>query len=169
MNCYNCNTTCNKLCPHYIISTSLSVVTVNGVDTLLINIPSGTYCNKQSYCIIIAQNRPSTATVDMPVSISIGGDTSTVYPLVCNRTCLQANACQISGRSRIKVVVQTNISSGVFRACSGLGSCCSEMLASLPAPTTGATPAVASLETAGFTVRTTSTKPKKGDTATEVK
>lgn len=139
MNCFNCNLQCNKLCPHYIVSDSVSVVTVNGTDTLLINIPSGTYCNGQTYCIIVAQNRPSTATVDMPVAISIGGNTTTVYPLVCNRTCLQANACQIAGHSRIKVIIQTNITSGVFRACQGLGSCCAENLRSLPVVT--ATPA----------------------------
>ena len=141
-NCFNCYSQCNKLCPNFIVSTSLTVVTVNGTDTLLIDIPTGTYGNGCTYCIIIAQNRPSTATVDMPVAISIGGNTTTVYPLVCNRTCLQANACQISGHSRLKVVVQTNIASGVFRVCSGLGSCCAETLRSLPVPTT-ATPATA--------------------------
>lgn len=140
MNCFNCNSQCNKLCSHYIISDSVSVVTVNGIDTLLIDIPAGTYFNGQTYCIVIAQNRPSTATVDMPVAISIGGNTTTVYPLVCNRTCLQANACQISGHSRLKVIVQTNITSGVFRVCQGLGSCCAETLRSLPVATT-ATPA----------------------------
>ena len=142
-NCFNCYSQCNKLCPNFIVSTSLTVVTVNGTDTLLINIPDGCYVDGKSYCIIIAQNRPSTATVDMPVAISIGGNTTTVYPLVCNRTCLQANACQISGHSRIKVIVQTNITSGVFRACSGLGSCCAENLRSLPVTTT--TPATATI------------------------
>lgn len=85
---------------------------------------------------IIAQNRPTTATVDMPVAISINGNTTTVYPLVCNRTCLQATACQISGRTRIKAIVQTNTTGGVFRACSGLGSCCYQRLTSLPVTTT---------------------------------
>lgn len=139
MNCFNCNNQCNKLCPNFIVSTSLTVVTVNGTDTLLIDVPNGCYRNGCTYCLIIAQNRPSTATVDMPVAVSIGGNTTTVYPLVCNRTCLQANACQISGHSRIKVIVQTNITSGVFRAFSGLGSCCAEVLRSLPATTTTAT------------------------------
>lgn len=144
-NCFNCYSQCNKLCPNFIVSTSLTVVTVNGTDTLLIDIPTGTYGNGYTYCIIIAQNRPSTATVDMPVAISIGGNTTTVYPLVCNRTCLQANACQISGHSRLKVVVQTNITSGVFRVYSGLGNCCAETLRSLPVQTT-ATPATAAVQ-----------------------
>ena len=144
-NCFNCYSQCNRLCPNYIISDSVSVVTVNGTDTLLIDIPTGTYGNGCTYCIIIAQNRPTTATVDMPVAISIGGNTTTVYPLVCNRTCLQANACQVSGRTRLKVVVQTNTTGGVFRVCSGLGSCCYQALRSLPVTTSATTPATVQL------------------------
>lgn len=130
------NGQCESLCQNTVISQSLTVVTVNGTDTLLIDIPSGTYANGCCYSLIIAQNRPTTATVDMPVAISIGGNTTTVYPLVCNRTCLQATACQISGRTRIKAIVQTNTTGGVFRACSGLGSCCYQRLTSLPVTTT---------------------------------
>lgn len=139
------NGQCDRLCPNTVISQSLTVVTVNGTDTLLIDIPAGTYANACCYSLIIAQNRPTTATVDMPVAISIGGNTTTVYPLVCNRTCLQATACQISGRTRIKAIVQTNTTGGVFRACSGLGSCCYQRLVSLPVTTT--TPATTSATT----------------------
>lgn len=162
MNCFNCNSQCNRLCPNYIISDSVSVVTVNGTDTLLIDIPNGCYRNGCTYCIIIAQNRPTTATVDMPVAISIAGNTTTVYPLVCNRTCLQANACQISGHSRLKVVVQTNITSGVFRVCSGLGNCYAEMLRSLPVTTT-TTPATATISSETAQTRSVAkTTTKKG-------
>lgn len=152
------NGQCDRLCPNTVISQSLTVVTVNGTDTLLIDIPAGTYANGCCYSLIIAQNRPTTATVDMPVAISIAGNTTTVYPLVCNRTCLQANACQISGRTRIKAVVQTNTTGGVFRACSGLGSCCYQRLVSLPVTTT--TPATASdtSEAAVTRVKTTTKK-----------
>lgn len=139
------NGQCDRLCPNTVISQSLTVVTVNGIDTLLIDIPAGTYANGCCYSLIIAQNRPATATVDMPVAISIDGNTTTVYPLVCNRTCLQATACQISGRTRIKAIVQTNTTGGVFRACSGLGSCCYQRLTSLPVTTT--TPATTSATT----------------------
>lgn len=142
----NCNNQCNRLCPNYIISNSLTIVTIGGVDTLVVDIPDGAYFNKEIYCLVIAQNRPATATVDMPVSISIGGDTATVYPLVCNATCLQANACQISGRTKIKTIVQTNTTAGVFRALSGLGYCCYNRLRSIPAPATTA-PAVAEVAT----------------------
>lgn len=138
---YNCNRQCNRLCPHLIISQSLTVVTVDGTDTLLIDIPAGTYAACETYCIIIAQNRPTTATVDMPVAISIGGVTTTVYPLVCCKTGLQAVACQVNGRTKIKTLVQTNTTSGVFKALCGLGDCCINRLRSLPVVETAAAPA----------------------------
>ena len=156
-NIMNCNNQCNKLCPKYIISSSVTVVTVDGVDTLVIDIPTNYYSNRENYCIIVAQNRPTTATVDMPVAISIAGDTSIVYPLICHKTCLQATACQISGRTRIKVIVQTNATSGVFRAIYGLGACCTSVLASLPAPTTTPAPAVLSTRARTTTTKTTTT------------
>lgn len=164
----SCNRRCNSLCPNLVISTSVSVVTVNGVDTLLINIPDGTYGANCKYCIIVAQTIPSTATINMPVAISIGGVTTTVYP-VTNRCCAQITACAIRTRTRYPVCVSTTATGGTFKVLNGLCCAPNNALASLPAPTTGATPAVASLETAGFTVRATSTKPKKSDTATEVK
>lgn len=162
-----CNGQCCKVCPNTIFSQSMTVVTVNGVDTLLIDIPAGTYGNCCCYSLILTQNRPSTATVDMPVAISIGGNTTTVYPLVSNKTCLQANACQITGRSKLKVIVQTNTTGGVFRACCGLGACCYQRLASLPVTTT-ATPATTEvatistvLDTPGKATRTVTTTTKE--------
>ena len=131
-----CNGNCNRLCPNYIISNSVTVVTIDGVDTLVIDIPAGSYRNCCKYCLVVAQNIPDTATVTMPVSISIGGDTTTVYPLVCNRTCLQAVACQIRSRTKYTTVVQTNTTSGVFRVIYGLGSYCPDVLSSLPIETT---------------------------------
>ena len=127
-----CNYMCNKLCNNLIISNSITVVTVDGTDTLLIDIPSSTYRQGEVFCIITAQNIPSTATVTMPVAISIGGDTTNVYPLVCSKTCLQAVACQVNARRKYKVVVSTNTSSGVFKAIYGLNSYCAELLPSLP-------------------------------------
>ena len=135
MNCMNCNRPCNKLCPNYIISDSVTVVTVDGVDTLVIDIPAGTYANCKTYCIIVADPIPTTATVTMPVAVSIGGVTTTVYPLVCSRTGLQAVACQVDTRSRYKVCVRTNATTGVFSVLSGLGSCFTNTLASLPVTT----------------------------------
>ena len=128
----SCNNNCNRLCRNLIISNSISVVTVDGTDTLLIDIPSSTYRLGEVFCIITAQSIPSTATVTMPVAISIGGDTTNVYPLVCSKTCLQAVACQVNARRKYKVVVSTDTTSGVFKAIYGLNSYCAEVLPSLP-------------------------------------
>ena len=131
----SCNKNCNRLCPNLVISTSVSVVTVNGTDTLLINIPEGTYKNGCKYCIVVAQSIPSTATINMPVAVSIGGDTATVYPLT-NRCCAQVTACAIRTRTRYPVCVSTNATGGTFKVLGGLSCAPNNALASLPVTTT---------------------------------
>lgn len=131
----NCNNNCNRLCTNFVPSVSITVVTVDGTDTLVVDIPEGTYGNGCKYCIFTLQAIPAAATVNMPVAISIGGDTATVYPLVCYKTCLQATASQVRTRSRYCTTVQTNTVSGVFKAYSGLSIYCPDTLASLPVVT----------------------------------
>lgn len=131
----NCNNNCNRLCSKFVPSVSISVVTIDGTDTLVIDIPAATYANGCQYCIFTLQTIPEAATVTMPVAISIGGDTTTVYPLVCAKTCLQATASQINARRRYCTRVQTNITSGVFKTYSGLNTNCPDVLASLPVTT----------------------------------
>ena len=130
-----CNKKCNRLCPNLIISTSVTLTTVSGTDTLLINIPEGTYKNGCKYCIVVAQSIPSTATINMPVAISIGGDTATVYPLT-NRCCAQVTACAIRTRTRYPVCVSTSATGGTFKVLSGLSCAPNNALASLPVTTT---------------------------------
>ena len=132
----NCNTNCNKLCPRFVPSDSVSVVTVDGIDTLVIDIPAASYTNREQYCIVVLQNIPDTVTINMPVAISIGGVTTTVYPLVCGKSCLQATASQIHSRTRYCTRVQTNATGGVFKAYSGLSACAPTVLAALPVSTT---------------------------------
>ena len=146
----SCDRNCNTLCPNLIISTSVSVVTVNGVDTLVVNIPSGSYRNGCKYCIVVAQAIPTTATIGMPVAISIGGDTATVYPLT-NRCCAQVTACAIRTRKRYPVCVNTTATGGTFKVLCGLACSPNNALASLPVPT--ATPATAAVNAS---VRSTS-------------
>lgn len=136
----NCRNNCNKLCPRFVPSTSISVIAIDGVDTLVIDIPAGTYLNGCQYCILTLQAIPAEATVNMPVAISIGGVTTTVYPLVSCKTCIQATASQVRARTRYCTIVQTNTVSGVFKAFSGLSVYCPDILASLPvvAPATPA-------------------------------
>ena len=147
----SCNKNCNRLCPNLVISTSVAVVTVNGTDTLLINIPEGTYSNGCKYCIVVAQTIPATATINMPVAVSIGGDTATVYPLT-NRCCAQVTACAIRTRTRYPVCVSTSAKGGTFKGLSGLYCAPNNALASLPVTTT--TTAAAAAVTA-VTARTT--------------
>lgn len=141
----NCDKNCNRLCPNLIISTAVTLVTVEGTDTLLINIPAGTYRNGCKYCIIVAQSIPTTVPIGTPVAISIGGDTTTVYPLT-NRCCAQVTACAIRTRTRYPVCVSTSATGGTFKVLSGLSCAPNNALESLPAPTT-ATPATAAVAT----------------------
>ena len=156
----SCNRNCNRLCPNLIISDAVTLVTVGGTDTLLIDIPAGTYRNGCKYCIVVAQSIPSTATINMPVAISIGGDTATVYPLT-NRCCSQVTACAIRTRTRYPVCVSTNATGGTFKVLGGLSCAPNNALESLPAPTTAA-PAAATMATNGA-ARTTKKTVSEGN------
>lgn len=127
MSCPNVKRLCNKLV------ISAAVTFANG--TLTINIPEGNYGNKEKYCIVVAQNIPEETTINAPVVITIGDDTTT-YPLV-NCDCTNVYAYLINRRTRYSVMVNTDISSGVFKML-GKIPCgrCGNNLASLPAPTT---------------------------------
>ena len=130
-----CNKKCNRLCPNLIISTAVTLTTVSGTDTLLINIPEGTYKNGCKYCIVVAQNVPTTVPIGTPVAVSIGGNTTTVYPLT-NRCCAQVTACAIRTRTRYPVCVSTSATGGTFKVLSGLSCAPNNALASLPVTTT---------------------------------
>ncbi len=146
----SCNKNCNRLCPNLIISTSVTVVTVDGTDTLLINIPAGSYGNGCKYCIIVAQSIPATATINMPVAISIGGVTTTVYP-VTNKCCAQVTACAIRTRTRYPMCVSTSATGGTFKVLSGLCCAPNNALESLPVPTTPAPATAAAVRTTKIT------------------
>lgn len=151
---YSCNSSC-RLCHRLAISDSVSVITVNGVDTLVIDIPSASYRDCEKVCIVVAQTIPATATINMPVAISIGGVTTTVYPVVrCD--CTQVTACAIRTRTRYSFCVNTTATGAVFKSLGGL--CCSpnNALAAIPAPTTTAPATPATLSTAS--TRRTSAK-----------
>ena len=152
-----CKPSC-QLCDKLVISQSVTVVTVDGVDTLVIDLPARTYGDGCKYCIIVAQTIPATATINMPVAFSVGGDTTTVYPFTrCD--CSQITACAIRTRTRYSTRVSTNAIGGVFKSLGGLSCCPSNNLLSLPVPTTavaGADVTTASIEPVAVrTVKTT--------------
>lgn len=157
----SCKNSC-RLCDKLIISQSISIVTVNGVDTVVVDLPDRAYNDNCKYCIILAQAIPTTATIGSPVTFSIGGDTTTVYPFVkCD--CSQITVCGIRTRTRYATVVSTNAIGGVFKSLGGISCFPTNNLTSLPAPTT--TPAVAnfSLRTAtpSKVIKTTTTTKKE--------
>lgn len=155
----SCNHNCNALCPNLIISTSVTLVTVGGTDTLLINIPTGTYQNGCKYCIVVAQSIPTTVTISAPVAISIGGDTTTVYPLV-NKCCAQVTACAIRSRTRYATLVTTSATGGTFKVLNGLCCAPNNNLASLPVETT-ATVATQAATLQSLTSTSRAVKPKE--------
>ena len=112
-----CTVNCDKLCPNLIFSDSVTVQTIDAVDTLVIDIPApaASYYNNRKICLVLTETIPATATIDMPVAISIGGVTTTIYPLV-DCSCVQVVARQITTRYKYKVKILTNVSSaGVFK------------------------------------------------------
>lgn len=117
-----------RLCERLVISNSVSFAD----DTLIVNLPSGTYNDGEKYCIVVAQNLPDETTIIAPVVITIGDDTTTTYPLVnCNCTAVQA--CSINRRTRYSVKVNTGVQDGVFSLIGKLPcSHCSNRAASLP-------------------------------------
>ena len=126
-----CNQNC-KICDRLIISTSVSIVTIDGADALVIDLPTGVYANHEKYCIVVAQTIPDTATINLPVVYSIGGDTTTVYPFM-NCNCVQVTASGVRSRTKYPVVVYTNTTSGVFRALNNVRCYPTDNLPSLPA------------------------------------
>lgn len=128
----NCIKNC-RLCRNIVISTAVTVITVDGTDTLVIDIPSGFYPDNRRVCLIVAQTIPTTATIAMPVAISIGGDTTTVYPIV-NCDCSQVTACAIRTRTKYGLCISTSATSAVFKSIKPLPCYPNETLEVIPAP-----------------------------------
>lgn len=158
-NCINQNC---RLCRNIVISTSVTVVTIDGTDTLVIDIPAGFYPDCRRVCLVVAQTIPTTATISMPVAISIGGDTTTVYPIV-NCDCSQVTACAIRTRTKYGLCISTSATSAVFKSLKKLNCYPTDTLAVIPAPATS-TPAPAVFATRATTAKATT----KATTAKEV-
>lgn len=127
-----CKNSCNECC-RKIYSTGVAVVTVDDVDTLVITIPQQTFNNCQRGCIVITQAIPATATISMPVAISIGGGTET-YPLETCR-CANVTASMLRTRRRYPYKVVTNATGGSFRILKNLSCSPNTALQTIPAST----------------------------------
>ena len=83
----------------------------------------------------MAQTIPTTATITMPVAISIGGDTTTVYPIVaCD--CTQITACAIRTRTKYALRINTTATSAVFKSLNKLNCYPETTLPAIPVTTT---------------------------------
>lgn len=122
-----------RVCDKLIISDSVTYSN----SQLIIDIPANTYDNGRCYALLVAQAIPATATIAAPVYITIGGVTTTTYPLLnCNG--MQLTACNIKTHTRYGVVVRTNATSGSFVLTDKLSCGCGTRLPSLPVAATEA-------------------------------
>lgn len=125
--CYN---SCNE-CPRKVFSDNVTIVTVDGVDTLVVDVPAQSFNNCQRGCLVIVQNIPAASTINMPVAISIGGVTTTVYPVVsCSG--VQVTVPMLRTRRRYPFKVATNATSGVFKILKNLSCAPNTALTSIP-------------------------------------
>ena len=125
-----CQSTCDE-CSRKIYSDSVSVVTVDTVDTLVIDVPSQTFTNGARGCLVITQSLPEAATIFMPVAISIGGVTTTVYPVV-NCGCSPVTAAMLRTRRRYPFKVSVNGTTGTFKILKNLSCAPSNNFATIP-------------------------------------
>ena len=107
----------NKICDCVVITDG---VTVDN-STLLLDVPTNVFRNGEKICLVIAQTIPDTATINMPVALTIGGVTTTTYPLVkCD--CSPVTASMIRTRHKYPLKVSTTATGATFKVLGGL--CC---------------------------------------------
>lgn len=113
-----CKNTC-KLCDKLVLSTAVNYEAAT--NSLLVQLPAGSYRDGCKYCIVIAQAIPPTTPISALAYATIGTGTER-YPLV-KKNCAQLTACGLRSRTKYSTCVDTNTVSGVFRL---LGNTCSE-------------------------------------------
>lgn len=103
-----CKSVC-QVCKKLVISQAINFTD----NTLIVDLPAGSYQDGCKYCIIFAQTIPQTATIGSNVVFTIGSGT-VQYPLV-NRCCRPVTACGIRTRTKYSVVVETTSSGATFK------------------------------------------------------
>lgn len=103
-----CKSVC-QVCKKLVISQAINFTD----NTLIVDLPAGSYQDGCKYCIIFAQTIPQTATIGSNVVFTIGNGT-VQYPLV-NRCCRPVTACGIRTRTKYSVVVETTASGATFK------------------------------------------------------
>lgn len=128
----SCKSVC-QLCKRLIISQAITFTD----NTLVVNLPDGSYANGEKYCIVLAQSIPDTVTISAPVVFTIG-DGTTTFPLV-TRNCAAVTACGVRTRTKYSTCLVTSATGATFRM---IGKpCCSPSnnLTAISAATGGAT------------------------------
>lgn len=126
----SCKSVC-QLCKRLIISQAITFTD----NTLVVNLPDGSYTNGEKYCIVLAQSIPDTTTITAPVVFTIGAGTTT-FPLT-TRNCAAVTACGVRTRTKYSTCLATSATGATFRM---IGKpCCSPSnnLASISATTGG--------------------------------
>ena len=103
-----CKSVC-QVCKKLVINQAINFTD----NTLIVDLPAGSYQDGCKYCIIFAQTIPQTATIGSNVVFTIGSGT-VQYPLV-NRCCRPVTACGIRTRTKYSVVVETTASGATFK------------------------------------------------------
>lgn len=104
-----------RVCDRLVYSTDVTFTAPN----LVIDLPAGSYDNREQYCIVITEAIPDATTINAPVFFTIGGG-AVLYPFVdCNGN--QLTARNISSRYRYSTCVATTPTGGSFRL---LGRAC---------------------------------------------
>lgn len=99
-----------KICDNIIISDSVTVTD----GSVYIDVPERTFSNCEKVSLVVAQNIPDTATVNAPVYITIGGVTTTLYPLIaCNGSTVTAS--MVKPRNKYSLVVIITGENGLFK------------------------------------------------------
>ena len=124
----SCKNVC-ELCDRLIISDAVTYTAAT--NSLVIDIPAGTYHRNNKYCIVVAQAIPTDTTINALVYISIGGDVTNLYPLV-RSNCAQVTACSIRTRTKYSTCVVTDTTTGSFKLLGDVPCCPTAALASLP-------------------------------------
>ena len=104
----SCKSVC-QVCKKLVISQAINFTD----NTLIVDLPAGSYQDGCKYCIIFAQTIPQTATIGSNVVFTIGSGT-VQYPLV-NRCCRPVTVCGIRTRTKYSVVVETTASGATFK------------------------------------------------------
>ena len=127
-----CVNSCDE-CHRKIYSSSVTFGTVNGVSTLIVNIPQQTFENCARGCVVLVQNIPDTTTISAPVAITIGS--GTVYYSVVDKCGNAVTAAMLRTRKRYPFKVSTNSTTGVFRILKNLSCASVNTVASIPVDT----------------------------------